>query len=316
MNQSALVSWVFPAVVFICTVVMVVGVYLLFARDRLKSRLSQVVGISNDSLRTDKEGGNWIKIVAAVTAPLAKLSTPEDRWEDSGIRRRFMQAGLRHPAAPGIFFGLKSVLAFGLPFLGYFLVRSFSPTTPLSKLYPLLVMLAVVGYYACNFFLNRMIEARKQEIFETFPDALDLLTICVEAGLGLDAAIGRVAAEMRLGKSIVSEELSLVSLDLRAGSSKDRALRNFALRTGVEDVESLVAVLIQAEKFGTTIGASLRIHSDILRTKRMQRAEEKAAKISVKLLFPLIFCIFPALMVVLLGPSMIQIVTILPTMIK
>ncbi len=183
-------------------------------------------------------------------------------------------------------------------------------------MYPVLAIMAVLGYYGCNFVLNSMIAARQLEIEETFPDALDLLTICVEAGLGLDAAIARVANEIRLGSEIVADELAMVSMDMRAGSSKERALRNLAMRTGVEDVESLVAVLIQAEKFGTTVGASLRIHSDMLRTKRMQRAEEKAAKIAVKLLFPLVFCIFPSMIVVLLGPSMIHIVTVLPKMIN
>ncbi len=157
--------------------------------------------------------------------------------------------------------------------------------------------------------------ARQREIFETFPDALDLLTICIEAGLAIDAAIVRVAEEMMPVAPVLSEELHLVTLELRAGNSKEKALRNLAMRTGVEDVETLVSMLIQAERFGTSIADSLRIHSEGLRTKRRQRAEETAAKIALKLLFPLIFCIFPALMLVLLGPAMIQIYRVLlPTM--
>jgi len=153
-----------------------------------------------------------------------------------------------------------------------------------------------------------MIKNRQRNIFESIPDALDLLTICIEAGLAMDAAIGRIALELMTVAPEVSDELHLVSLELRAGNSKDKALRNFALRTGVEDIDTLVAMLIQAEKFGTSIGQALRVHAEHLRTKRHQRAEEAAAKIALKLLFPLIFCIFPSLLVVLMGPAVIQIV--------
>ena len=157
---------------------------------------------------------------------------------------------------------------------------------------------------------------RQREIFESFPDALDLLTVCVEAGLGLDAALQRVADEMQLKSLALSEELSLVTMELRVGASKPHALRNLALRTGVEDVDTLVAMLVQAERFGTSIADSLRVHAETLRTKRRLRAEERAAKIALKLLFPLIFCIFPTLLLVLLGPGFIQIYRILlPTLV-
>jgi len=137
------------------------------------------------------------------------------------------------------------------------------------------------------------------------------MTICVEAGLGIDAALSRVAGEMGLSSPVLSEELMLVTLELRAGGSKEKALRNLALRTGVEDVDALVSMLIQAERFGTSIAASLRIQSELLRTKRRMRAEEAAAEIAVKLLFPLIFFIFPSLLVVLMGPAMLQIYNVL-----
>jgi tight adherence protein C len=158
-----------------------------------------------------------------------------------------------------------------------------------------------------NWALNRRVRLRQREIFEAFPDALDLLTICVEAGLGLDAALARVAREIRLTSRELSDELELVTLEMRAGAGKDRALRNLALRTGVEDIESLVALLVQSERFGTSIGESLRIQSDTLRVKRQQRAEEAAAKISVKLVFPLVLCILPSIFIVVGGPAVIQI---------
>jgi tight adherence protein C len=144
-------------------------------------------------------------------------------------------------------------------------------------------------------------------VFENLPDAIDLMMVCIEAGLGLDAAIARVAQEMRLKSDLLADELHLVGLELRAGSTRERALRNLALRTGVEEVDGLVTMLVQADRFGTSIADSLRVHADMLRTRRRQRAEEAAAKIAVKLLFPLIFCIFPSLMLVLLGPAFIAI---------
>jgi tight adherence protein C len=170
---------------------------------------------------------------------------------------------------------------------------------------------AAFGYYLPNVILSRMVMVRQREIFETFPDALDLMTVCVEAGLGVEAAINRVAEEIEHKSEILSEELHMVGLELRAGSDRERALRNLAARTGVEEVDTWVAMIIQADRFGTSIASALRVHSEMLRTKRRQRAEEAAAKIALKLLFPLIFCIFPSLMLVLLGPAFIQIYRVL-----
>jgi tight adherence protein C len=177
----------------------------------------------------------------------------------------------------------------------------------------LLILLTsgALGYYLPNLVLGRLVFVRQREIFESFPDAADLLMVCVEAGLGLDAALVRVTDEMRLRSEALAEELHLVSLELRAGSSREKALRTLALRTGVEEVNTFATMLIQADRFGTSIGDSLRVFSDELRTKRQLRAEEKAAKIPLKLLYPLVFCIFPALLLVLLGPAFIQIYRIL-----
>jgi tight adherence protein C len=218
-----------------------------------------------------------------------------------------MNAGLRDPSTPAVYFAAKSLLAIGLPLL-VFIMLGLSGARPAPTLtMATLLVAAGIGYYLPNAVLAHMIERRQRTILESFPDALDLLTVCVEAGLGLDAALLRVATEMEVTSPILSEELHLVNLELRAGSSKEKSLRNLSLRTGVEDVDTLVAMLIQAERFGTSVADSLRVHSDALRTKRRLRAEEAAAKIPVKLLFPLIFCIFPSMMLVLLGPAFIRI---------
>ena len=175
----------------------------------------------------------------------------------------------------------------------------------------LLALTSGIGYYLPNAVLNHVVQKRQREILESFPDALDLLTVCVEAGLGLDSALAKVAAEIHLKSTLLAQELQLVLMELRTGFSKERALRNLALRTGVEDIDILVAMLIQSERFGTSMGDSLRVHSENLRSKRRQLAEEAAAKIALKLLFPLIFFVFPTLLLVLLGPAMMQIYKIL-----
>jgi len=178
------------------------------------------------------------------------------------------------------------------------------------------VTLALIGFYLPNLWLRLKIARRKEKIIKGFPDALDLMVVCVEAGVGLDAAIYRVGEEMKLSNKVLSEEFKLLSLELRAGKQRGEALRNLALRTDLEDVNSLMTLLIQTEKFGTSIAQALRVYSDSMRTKRYQRAEEMAAKLPVKLVFPLVFFIFPSLFIVILGPAAIRIVRILFPILK
>ncbi|MGX9698838.1 type II secretion system F family protein [Janthinobacterium lividum] len=248
----------------------------------------------------------WLVHAVSLTRPLARLSLPDEGWESSPIRSSFVHAGWRSQAAPALFYAAKTGLFVGLPLLAYFLPRQGGHNMLLW-----LVAAATLGYYLPNAWLSHCLKQRQREVFETFPDALDLMTVCVEAGLAMDAALARVAQEIGLKSAVLAEELQLVTLELRAGSAKDKALRNLALRTGVEDVDALVTLLIQAERFGTSIAASLRVQSDQLRTKRRQRAEKTAARIALKLLFPLIFFIFPSLMVVLMGPAFLQIYRVL-----
>lgn len=278
-----------------------------------QQRLQQLAADSGAT--PSKPGPDWIARIARLTGPLAKLSIPDQGWEKSVLRIRFMNAGLRGESAPMIYFGVKTLLAIAAPLLLWLVLLLSASTLSANAMLVYLLTASALGFYLPNLILGRMVRARQLEIFENFPDALDLMTVCIEAGLAIDAAIARVADEMATSAPAVSEELHLVTLELRAGNSKEKALRNLAMRTGVEDVETLVSMLIQAERFGTSIADSLRVHSENLRTKRRQRAEETAAKISLKLLFPLIFCIFPALMLVLLGPAMIQVYRVLlPTM--
>jgi tight adherence protein C len=276
---------------------------MLFAPETLRNRLRRFIGKSGS---TQLESDGWAERVAKVTQPLTKLSVPEEGWEKSVLRTRFMNAGWRNPVAPTLFFASKTALALLGPLTVGVLVSASVIMLAGSKLLFLLLLTATVGYYLPNVVLSRVVQRRKREIFETLPDALDLLTVCVEAGLSLERGFVKVAAEIHIKSVTLAQELQLVLMEMRAGFSKEKALRNFALRSGVDDVDSLVAMLVQSERFGTSVGDSLRVYSENLRNKRRLQAEECAAKIGLKLLFPLIFCIFPTLLVVLMGPAVIQ----------
>lgn len=169
------------------------------------------------------------------------------------------------------------------------------------------ILLTMIGFYLPNLWIRVRISNRKEKMQQGLPDALDLMVVCVEAGTGLDAAINRVGEEMELSNNVLNEEFRLMSMELRAGKQRRDALKNLALRTDIEDVKSLVTLLIQTEKFGTSLAQALRVHSDSMRTKRFQKAEEIAAKLPVKLIFPLVLFIFPSLFVTILGPAAIRI---------
>ena len=281
-----------------------------FLPDRLQQRLAV---LSNQSMAkeastvTEPARQQFLRFLQ----PLARLALPAEGWEESPIRLRFMHAGWRGAMVPTIFFGTKTLLALSLPSLIILFANDTVRPIEGARLMVLLSLLAAIGFYLPNLYLNRTVRQRQQEIFENFPDVLDLLTICIEAGLSLDQAFLRVTAEIDLKSKVLAQELQLVLLELRTGFTKEVALRHLALRTGVEDIDLLVAMLIQTDRFGTNVGDALRVHSDNLRTQRQQRAEESAAKIGVKLLMPLIFLIFPTLMLVLLGPALIQIQRVL-----
>lgn len=249
----------------------------------------------------------WHERVLAMAGPIGKLALPKGGWERSHLRTRFMNAGLRNASAPALYFASKTVLTFLLPglFLSYLGLwkGGASSTLVLAGI----TACAAIGYYLPTVVLAHMVRHRQRELFENFPDALDLMIVCIEAGLSLDAVIARAGQEVRINSPALADELHLVTLELRAGASREQALRNLALRSGIDEIDALVAMLIQADRFGTSIADSLRVQSDSLRNKRRLRAEEAAAKIPTKMLFPLIFCIFPALLVVLLGPAVLSI---------
>ena len=301
------------------TVIFLVVVFLSVFAGVLLTLKQLIPGVAQSRLLRTSEASStyggvatqWIRRISEASGPLTKLSLPAEGWENSSVRIRFMNAGLRGQAAPAAYFATKTALTFVLPLLVYAGAWLSGRSIPAQAQLTIVFVAAGVGYFLPNIVLSRLIATRKANIFANFPDALDLITICVEAGLGLDAAIARVGEEIRLKSNALADEFHLMTLTLRAGGSRERALKDLAIRTGVDEIESLSAMLVQAERFGTSIAGSLRVHADSLRTKRRQHAEEQAARVPTKMLFPLIFCVFPSLLVVLLGPAFLSISAVL-----
>jgi len=220
------------------------------------------------------------------------------------LKWELAQAGYRHLESRRLFAGARVLTTAGLA-LGAIMVAMAARLHP-HELFLVVGTATVVGYIAPKSFLHARQSRRQMEITLALPDALDLLVICVEAGQGLNAALMKVGKEMAAGSEALSEDLTIVNNEMRAGVSRTQALRNLSLRTGVDDVRALVAVMIQSDRFGTSVAQALRIHASSLRTRRRQRAEEKARKAPIKMLFPLVFCIFPEMFVVLLAPGMLE----------
>ena len=229
---------------------------------------------------------------------------PKSPKEMGNLRLRLVQAGYRREEALTLFFGIRIAFAIGLFFL--------LSTGVLIKTNLLVALGALgLGYVLPGMALARMAKKRSHRIRLSLADMLDLLVVSVEAGLGLDQALSRVGTELAFAYPELAEELKLINLELRAGKPRSEALRNLADRTGVDDLSSIVTMLIQTDKFGTSISQSLRVASETLRTKRRQRAEEAAAKTGVKMVFPLVLCIFPSIWVVTIGPAAIRFITVL-----
>lgn len=295
---------VLSALIFLAVFLGVAGFLLWVSPTRTEERLQVIAG--------PKKKTDWTETIVKLAGPLAKLSTPEGDWENSPLRLRFLHAGIRHPDARLVYFGAKTILPLALAALAYVALRGMSQASTLTLVLYILAA-ALIGCYLPNLLIFLTIRSRQREIFESFPDAADLMLVCVEAGLGLDMGLTRVAEEIRRKSMALAEELSLTNLEIRAGGTREKALHNLALRTGVEEVRTFATMLTQADRFGTSIGESLRVFSEDLRHKRQIRAEESAAKVPTKLLIPLVTCIFPAVIMVILGPAVIQIIrTVLP----
>ncbi len=305
------------SLIFICVLLISAGIYLYAEQRRERRTLVERIQRTGDEADREERNileemkGHWFGFFTS----LGRLVKPKNDTEISGSRKQFLMAGYREENAPVIFWGAKVLLAILTAVIFISIRLLIAKPMPSLYLTLLTVLFALASFHLPNLWLRMKIARRKETIRAGLPDALDLMVVCAVAGSGLDAAINRVAQEMGLSNKPVSQEFELLSLELRAGKSRQDALRNLALRTDLEDVSSLVTLLIQAEKFGTSIAQALRVHSDSMRTKRFQTAEEVAAKLPVKLIFPLVLFILPSLFVVILGPAAITIFrTLLPSL--
>ncbi len=267
--------------------------------------------------RAGRRWGAWLIRLSPVLlkTPGPSASNPDAKTANADadspdpLRMRMLNAGIPSTDAVLIYRALQTLLIFILPILILLTLGVLRPALTLPGMAILLVLGAMLGYYLPEAVLNRLIKRRQESLFHGFPDALDLMRMCIQAGMGLDASLDRVGREVRLSCPALAEELAMTGYELRAGASRSEALRHLSQRVGLSDVEAFVGTLIQSDRFGTSVSESLQVYSDALRNKRRLLAQELAAKLPIKLLIPLVFCLFPGLLTVLLGPAIINIST-------
>jgi tight adherence protein C len=271
--------------------------WLLTDPQLLQRRLSSVAVSTSGATTSAPLVGD--SLPAAVKT--IRSFVPKSPKEMNRIQRLLASAGYHGPWPATIF----AAAQYGIPMVLFFAILAIFGTDGVVVMTA--VLAAMLGYFVPALWLGRAIGRRQREIQNGLPDAIDLMIVCIESGSGIDQALNRVAEELVLPYPALARELEMISAETRAGKPRLEAFKNFAARTKVDDVRSLVAMLIQTDRFGTSIGMALRTHAETSRTKRRQRAEEKAAKLAVKLLFPLVFCLFPAFYLVVVGPSMLNI---------
>lgn len=245
--------------------------------------------------------------------PVARYVLPQDAKERAATGNDLIHAGFRSDKALPYFYGLKTLLALGLP-LVVFVVSRWMPQWTLGTLGAAMLFAAFIGVSLPNYVLAKLKANRLKKLRNGFPDALDLLVVCVEAGLGLGAAIDRVARDLEVSHEELAEELRLVNVEMRAGVERPVALKNLADRSGLADIRGLVGLLVQTMRFGTSVADALRVYSEEFRDRRMQSAEEQAAKIGTKLIFPLVTCLFPSFFIVAVGPAALRMMVVFQTL--
>lgn len=253
---------------------------------------------------SDVRASAWAKLAARIESSGLSLGDSNA----VGLQRKMLAAGYRSPSAPKIFTLVRLVLIFALPITLVLPQLLSSQSASLFKLYLEGAGLAAMGLFLPNLFLTAKADRRRQEMLNDFPDSLDLMLVCVEAGMGLEAALDRVGREMTLSHPLMAEMLSQTTLELRAGAGREEALRNMADRTGVDEIRAFSTLLIQSDKLGSSIATTLRIYASEMREKRRMRAEEKAHRLPVLLSIPLVACMLPTMIGVLMLPAIIRVI--------
>ena len=295
---------------FVCISMGVLGVYWLLYRpqsastERLK-RLNSGATVATVTPMPGDDGRRAAEIAERLASPLMRL-VPPSAAEAKKLQKQLMQAGFRSENAP-IFYRTIQLGAL-VCFPGMVLLVCALLAKPFDSMLLWILSAFVVGFFLPRYVLKKMIRSRQQRVRWGLADALDLMVISVEAGLGLNAAMMKVSSELMEVHPDISQEFELANLEIKVGRDREEALRNLAERTGVDDLHSLVAMLIQTDRFGTSVARAIRVFSDSLRTKRRQRAEQAAQKAAVKLLFPLACFLFPTLFIALMGPAVLQLI--------
>jgi tight adherence protein C len=290
--------------VLLSTTSVVTAIYWLLVRPAspVNVRLKEI----NPTVSTEPETPQVTRVlVERVAEPISKIGPKPSPRNVRRLRRRLVMAGFLNENAVSVYRAAQLASAIAFPALTVLLLLITGRSINISTTALVLISLAF-GLFIPSFTLSRLVTKQQQRITHALPDALDLMVVCVEAGLGLNAALYRVGQEMELVEPALSTHLAITNREIRAGKPREEALRNLGDRTGVDDLKSLVAMLIQTDRFGTSIADSLRVFADSLRTRRRQRAEEQVGKTTIKLIFPLLLFIFPALLIVLLVPAFIR----------
>jgi tight adherence protein C len=264
------------------------------------------LGLINE---TQPQNGRLAIRIATAIGPVAAYVLPKEELERNKVQRNLTRAGIRSPQALQVFYAFKTLFAIILPILVFAAARFF-PDLATQSVVMYATMGAGVGMLAPNYILHKLLDSRMKQLRNGFPDALDLLVVCVESGLGLGPALQRVANELGVSHPELSFELATVTAETRAGVQRETALKNLADRTGLTDIRGLVSLLVQSMRFGTSVADALRVYSDEFRDKRMQAAEEQAAKLSTKLIFPLILFMFPVFFIVAIGPAVLRLIDV------
>lgn len=299
---------------FVVLLVAITGFgYVFFVRP--KSLLHQLEEITSTNFGEEpavaETAGGW-KVVSSLQWIGEKM--PLSPQESSFTRRELAAAGYRGDNAVAVFVGIRLACAVVLTLLAFIFRHRLVANSTLGLV--MVGLVAVGSYFLVGFVLSHLVDARRDRLRLSLPDALDLLVVCVEAGQGIDQAMRVVSRELEFSHRELSEELSLVSLEMRAGKARSDALSHMAERTGEAEMKKLVSVLIQTDRFGTSVGEALRTHGDYLRVRRSQEAEERAGKVGVKLIFPIFFCIMPSIMIVSAGPGMLMLFRQLGTIVQ
>jgi tight adherence protein C len=307
----------FAILCFLCMMVLCVGAgyRFLYKPGRFLKQLGTPVITDHfrDGIKGAEAGQEQQNTIVTVLQHIGS-KVPSSEAEVANLRNDLIRGGFRSESALPVFYGIRIVAV--LVMLGVSLsVQARMPSNPMMSV-ALVVFGCAAGWVFPRTFLEKKVKKRQEIVRLSLPDALDLLVVSIEAGLGLDQAIQHVARELQVTHPQLSEELTLVTLEMRAGKRRSEALRNFSERTGEGEVRKLVAILVQNDRFGTSMGESLRTHSDFLRTRRKQEAEERAAKVGVKLVFPIFFFILPSMLIVAAGPGILQIFKYLFPMMK